>query len=166
MILFTKKNFKEMLWSNGRGKTLELYSLQTPFVFRLSVATVEQNGPFSIYPMIDRTLILIDGDGFILNDKLLNKQFSPISFQGEEKIDCSLINGTCKDFNVMVDRRWGRCITQVITRESDIIITADNKLKFIFDFDTYQLWQIEKDDQLYFEKNLNTSIITVEVYAN
>lgn len=155
-----------MVWTNGGGKTLEIYSLQSPFVFRLSVATVNQNGPFSIYPMIDRTLILLSGDGFKLNDKLFTKKFSPLYFHGEEKIDCSLIHGTCKDFNVMIDRRWGTCSTKVLTRESPISIATDNKNKFIFDFDIFQLWQIENNDQIHFEKNLNTPLIVVEVYAN
>jgi uncharacterized protein len=53
-------------WKNGGGKTTEIAvwppgaSLDA-FDWRISMATVEQDGPFSEFPGIDRTLALLKG---------------------------------------------------------------------------------------------------------
>ena len=168
MKIFSRINFKEMPWSNGGGTTTELLRLEDPFVFRLSVAKVEQDGPFSLFPMIDRTLFLLSGTGFSLNDIVLDKKFSPLSFKGEMPIYCSLLNGPSQDFNVMIDRRWGKSHCQILNREADMTIHADHKLKYIFDYDSFQLWQIENNDQILFPENSRCPLIVVEVevYAN
>jgi environmental stress-induced protein Ves len=166
MIKFTRHDFKEMLWSNGGGSTTELFKLNDPFVFRLSVATVKSDGPFSLFPMIDRTLILLNGSGFHLNEKVLKDKFSPISLAGEEQINCSLINGECLDFNVMIDRRWGKTKTEILKRESAVEILAENKLKFVFDYENFELWKLEKEENIIFKSNHIIPLIVIEVYEN
>jgi environmental stress-induced protein Ves len=166
MIKFTRQDFKEMLWSNGGGSTTELFKFGDPFVFRLSIAMVKSDGPFSLFPMIDRTLILIDGLGFHLNEKVLQDKFSPISFAGEEQIACSLINGECLDFNVMVDRRWGKTKTEILKRETAVEIFAENKLKLIFDYEQFELWKLEKKENIIFKSNHFIPLIVIEVYEN
>lgn len=162
---FTRVDFIEMPWNNGGGTTCELFKLQNPFVFRLSVATVNSDGPFSLFPLIDRTLILLEGNGFKLNNKALHRKFEPIYFYGEDKIHCELIEGKNLDFNIMVDRRWGKTTTHIIHRNSDVTLSADNRHKFIFDYDTFELWEIVHNDQLNFLA-CNTPLIVVEVYEN
>lgn len=107
-----------MAWKNGGGVTKELYRLshqedENLFYLRLSMASITTSGPFSLFPNIDRTLLLLKGNGFELHHPnssivLLDQSFSPISFKGEEPINCELLDGECLDFNVMVDRRWGK----------------------------------------------------------
>jgi environmental stress-induced protein Ves len=164
--IFNKTDFKVMPWSNGGGLTTELYSIHSPFVFRLSVANVEQSGPFSIFPNIKRTLILLSGQGFILNEKKLDQKFSPIFFSGEDKINCSLIEGPCRDFNVMINHQWGTCETQIIKRNSNLIIKAQGQQKFIFDYETFTLWSLEKEDSINFEENRTCPLIVMDVNAN
>jgi environmental stress-induced protein Ves len=173
MELLTQTNFKQMPWSNGGGITTELYALENPFVFRLSVASVDTSGAFSIYPMIDRTLLLLAGDGFVLNKSgeiiQLNSKFSPIYFFGEDAINCSLLNDPCKDFNIMINRQWGRCTTHIVKRHTKISIAANNLVTFIFDYELFKLWKIEADEQIDFEINVTVPLIIVvinEVYAH
>jgi len=114
--IYHSKDFHLMPWKNGGGSTLELIKIPDPddeesFLFRLSIAQVQSDGPFSIFPGIDRCLMLLKGNGFQLHFKEgekihLHSPFEPIFFQGEKEINCSLIQGPCTDFNVMVKRNW------------------------------------------------------------
>ena len=111
------KDFKEVPWKNGQGMTREIYRIanaQDPeqFLFRISVATVGQSGPFSEFPGKDRFLMLLEGKGFRLTfddntDVVLANAFDSFEFEGEEKIECHLIDKACLDFNVMTQRGWG-----------------------------------------------------------
>lgn len=58
-------------WKNGGGSTTEIAiepanaSLED-FDWRISMAVVASDGPFSSFPGIDRTLTVIQGNGLIL----------------------------------------------------------------------------------------------------
>lgn len=116
--IINSTDFKEVPWKNGKGLTRELYSIPHDsdpelFNFRLSMAKVTESAPFSIYPGIDRFLMLLDGDGFRLKfedqaDAVLNSPFDCLEFEGEEVIMCELLKGECIDFNVMTNRLWGK----------------------------------------------------------
>lgn len=114
------KDFKEVPWKNGQGITREIYRLPldsdaSDFNFRLSMAAVNQSGPFSLYPGKDRFLMLLEGKGFRLtfDDKSqvsLTAPFDSTEFEGEDVIQCELIDRACSDFNVMTDRNWGKSV--------------------------------------------------------
>ncbi len=114
--IFTSQHFQMMPWKNGGGSTLELIKIPDPlqsdsFLLRLSIAYIQTDGPFSLFPGIDRCLMLLQGDGFDLNftegqEVTMNAPFVPFYFQGEKSIECKLVQGACYDFNVMVKRDW------------------------------------------------------------
>ena len=59
-------------WKNGGGTTVEIAVFPAGagfdgFDWRLSMADVVADGPFSAFPDIDRTLVLIDGPGLVLD---------------------------------------------------------------------------------------------------
>ncbi len=131
MKIFSTADFKNMPWKNGAGSTCELFRIPDPedrdqFVFRLSKAQIVTSGPFSFYPGIDRTLCLIAGNGLKLNGKELTLKHRPISFTGEEAIQCELVDGPCVDFNVMVKRKWGKAEVEVLS------LNAGDKIKASF----------------------------------
>ena len=98
-----------MPWKNGLGTTLELFRINTPhsqeFELRISKATLSNDGPFSLFPNIQRALSIVSGNGVILNMSgresiHLNTESDFFIFDGDEKIDCHLNDGPCTDFNI------------------------------------------------------------------
>lgn len=112
-----------MPWKNGGGTTREVAS-QPPgagfadFDWRVSVATIAASGPFSAFPGIDRTIMLLDGDGVRLRgsgvDHLLDTVGEPFAFSGDVPIEATLIGGESTDVNVMTRRARCRADVDVV----------------------------------------------------
>lgn len=108
-----------MTWKNGGGTTAEIAiapegaSLAGDgFLWRLSLARIEQDGPFSAFPGIDRTIMLVEGAGMTLTTETgtvisLDHRFVPQDFPGEWAVDCRLARGPVRDLNLMVNRARG-----------------------------------------------------------
>ncbi len=101
MILRTAADYRVMPWSNGRGQTTELLRADG---LRLSIATVTEDGPFSIFPGIARNLTVISGPGFRLQGDRIDlaaNPLSPVAFPGDVAITATGVTGPSEDFNVM-----------------------------------------------------------------
>lgn len=108
-------------WKNGGGHTRELVCWPPgagldAFDWRVSIATIAQSGPFSVYAGIDRSITLLSGAGVRLQgpgvDHLLNTPLVPHSFSGDVPLHGQLLADTAStDFNVMT--RKGRAWAQV-----------------------------------------------------
>src|SRR4029453_7140835 len=64
--LLTPNDYRSRPWKNGAGRTTEIAVHPAgagldAFAWRVSIASVERNGPFSAFPGIDRTIVLLDG---------------------------------------------------------------------------------------------------------
>jgi hypothetical protein len=103
-------------WKNGAGSTTEIAAFPPgagfdDFDWRVSLATISQDGPFSTFPGIDRTLALVDGDGVLLefgDERVVLSPSEPlIEFAGEEEVHATVTGANTTDFNVMTRR--GRC---------------------------------------------------------
>jgi len=100
-------------WKNGGGTTAEIAafpdgsSLQA-FGWRVSMADVESDGPFSIFSGIDRTLIVMEGNGIELAvgdvTHVLDGVSPRLSFPGDERTLARLLSGPIRDLNVMTRR--------------------------------------------------------------
>jgi hypothetical protein len=66
----------------------------------------------------------------------------------------------------MIDRRWGKTKTEILKRESAVEILAENKLKFVFDYENFELWKLEKEENIIFKSNHIIPLIVIEVYEN
>ncbi len=105
-------------WKNGGGTTREVCAFPTGatldgFDWRLSMATVAEDGPFSAFPGIDRVLMVLAGGGLDLNLPEGDHRLMPgqmLSFAGEMPVQASLPAGPIEDLNLMVrrDRFSGR----------------------------------------------------------
>ena len=104
-----------MPWKNGGGSTAEIAihppgaSVVQGFDWRLSIATVAGDGPFSAFPRHDRVIILLSGAGMALRfddgeSVGLDRPFQPRSFAGDRAASCHLIGGPCQDLNLMIAR--------------------------------------------------------------
>ncbi len=105
---------KRMPWKNGGGETVEIAVFPegaglTDFDWRISMARVDGDGPFSQFPGIDRTLAILDGAGIILDvegdgPRQLTIESAPHFFPADLPTSARLIDGTGFDFNVMSRR--------------------------------------------------------------
>jgi environmental stress-induced protein Ves len=119
---FAIAHLLSMPWKNGGGATREIVC-QPPgagmdaFDWRISIATIDRPGPFSAFPGIARTIMLLEGCGVRLRsaqagiDHRLDTPLMPFDFDGSTALDCDLLGGTSTDFNVMVraDRLASQC---------------------------------------------------------
>ena len=103
-----------MPWKNGGGETVEVIvhpegASLSDFGWRVSMATVASDGPFSVFPGIDRTLAVLSGDGMALSieglgDKLLTPVCAPLAFPADAPTTARLTGGPITDLNVMTRR--------------------------------------------------------------
>jgi environmental stress-induced protein Ves len=108
-------------WKNGGGTTREVVS-QPPgatfddFDWRVSIATIASDGPFSPFPGVDRTIMLVAGDGVRLTGagvaRVLDAVGEPFAFSGDIALDSTLLRGESTDLNVMTRR--ARCRAEVV----------------------------------------------------
>lgn len=120
-------------WKNGGGITQELCKWgEDPFEFRISVARVSQDGPFSLYPEHDRALVLLEGSLklFKARETLVLETHSPYFFSGDEVITSTLINGEVRDFNVIY-KKGIQIELAVRTMENTQIILDDDTYIFV-----------------------------------
>lgn len=115
----TPAAYRRERWRNDGGWTTEIVrGGDADFDWRASIADIETDGPFSPFPGIDRTLLLLGGNGIELDidgvAKKLTKRFDQLRFPGEAAVHCRLLAGPTRDFNVMVRR--GAVQAQVVAR--------------------------------------------------
>ena len=92
-----------MPWKNGGGETTEIIAFPEgsgldEFDWRISMARVAADGPFSVFPGIDRTLCLIEGEGLALTmagkpEVLLTHASPPFAFPGDVPVASRLVEG-------------------------------------------------------------------------
>jgi environmental stress-induced protein Ves len=110
-IKITKPNeFTLVPWKNGLGHTTELAISDggnlDNFDWRLSIASVLNDGDFSNFAGYQRNLVLIEGNGLTLdhrNGKVdkLTQLLDIARFDGVSKTHGALVDGGIKDFNVI-----------------------------------------------------------------
>jgi uncharacterized protein len=107
MIHLSRADYRVQPWANGRGQTVELARAEDAagLLWRLSVASVVENGPFSRFAGINRSLTVIRGPGFTLRGAditLHAAPLTPVTFPGDIDIAAHDVTGPSQDFNVMV----------------------------------------------------------------
>ena len=114
-------------WKNGGGLTREIAACPPgagfeAFGWRLSVAEVERDGPFSAFPGVDRILVLLTGAGLRLQAgpehaaAVLERAGDRFAFAGEAAVDARLVDGPTRDLNVMTRRGlWGAEVAMLDT---------------------------------------------------
>jgi uncharacterized protein len=105
-------------WRNGGGVTQELLvwpsagSKTGDWQCRISVARIDQDGPFSAFPGIDRWFTVLSGKGVVLGfaDRrvAMDANTSPLQFDGAAAPACQLQDGPTQDLNLMLRRSGGQ----------------------------------------------------------
>src|SRR5690606_28608841 len=110
--LLRRADYRRTRWANDGGWTTEIArdpsDPETPFRWRISIAEIHADGPFSHFPCIDRQLVLLDGNGMLLDADgvrtRLAQRFDTLRFPGEASVQCRLLDGPTTDFNLMTRR--------------------------------------------------------------
>jgi environmental stress-induced protein Ves len=136
-------------WKNGAGLTREIAAGPegadaAEFEWRISVAEVGGDGPFSAFPGIDRSIVLLDGAGMLLTSNdgslvhRLDRRHEPFCFSGDLPLEATLLDGPTTDFNVMTRR--GTWEAEVLRIDSALELPAgDAGLLFCIEGD----WRVD-----------------------
>ena len=139
-------------WRNGGGSTREIAAeprgarASDPFTWRVSIATVASDGPFSAFPGINRSLWLLSGHGMLLTvdgiDVRLDQPCMRIDFPGEARVGARLLDGPTQDLNLMTARGRGHAVAEVVTLAAgqtwrranalsgtDLLVALDGRLR-------------------------------------
>ena len=125
MIVLRWEQHRRMPWRNGGGVTYEVASSPADsdladFDWRISIAEVEAGGPFSAFPGIDRTIVLIEGEWMALTVDGRRHRFGvrhPFSFDGGSETMCE-VAGRSRDLNVMTRRDRAIASVAIVEPES------------------------------------------------
>lgn len=108
--IISPAQFKTLPWKNGKGETIELAINKNAnlddFEWRISMASVVEDGVFSDFSGYMRNLILIEGNGLNLQhdhnhiDKL-SKLLDVATFDGSCTTVGNLHDGAITDFNII-----------------------------------------------------------------
>jgi len=123
MQLLRDSHHRSMPWANGGGTTYQV-ALWPPgsgladFDWRISMADIADDGPFSALPGIDRILVLLDGGPMRLDiddDSRVIQRGDVVRFTGEAAVTASLEAGPTRDLNVMTRR--AKCAASVAIQD-------------------------------------------------
>lgn len=125
-------------WKNGGGLTREVARQPDgagldAFDWRVSIARIGSDGPFSAFVGVDRVITLLEGGGVHLAsadgriDHRLDQPLQPFAFAGDVGIDARLLAGESEDFNVMTRRAACRARVDVL-RGADAIASPQGML--------------------------------------
>ncbi|AIC30195.1 protein HutD (plasmid) [Rhizobium etli bv. mimosae str. IE4771] len=159
MKILRAADHKRMPWKNGGGETVEIAVSPDDaglpgFDWRVSMATVAADGPFSIFPGIDRTLAILDGNGMVLDIEgrtpvLLTTASDPLAFPADIPVTAKLQDGAITDLNVMTRRdgiphglvriEIAGCKTVPLTSSTCLLLCHRGTLSFRRDDETVAL---------------------------
>jgi environmental stress-induced protein Ves len=111
MRLLRPSDYRRMPWRNGGGSTTEIVLApgdDARFLYRVSIADVAADGPFSRFDGYERHVVVLEGAGMTLDagphGALALPPLSPVTFSGDWDVHGALVSGAVRDFNLIVDR--------------------------------------------------------------
>ena len=113
---------RAMPWANGKGTSYEIASDRNEsdnWSWRVAIAPVKENGPFSVLPGIDRELVVLEGNGMVLDVDGESIECLPgrvVRFSGDSMTFARLVDGPVVDLGLMTVRGS-------VTRS--MVVTAD-----------------------------------------
>lgn len=93
-------------WRNGGGTTHEIASVSDDcgLLWRLSLAEIDRNGPFSAFPGLHRILTVVAGGGLVLDlpdGPRRATRLCPVAFDGAVPVAARLTQGAVRALNLM-----------------------------------------------------------------
>lgn len=115
-----------MPWANGLGTTAVIARVPgtDDWAWRLSIADVVTDGPFSSLPDVDRWIAVATGTGMVLTvdgaATLLTASSDAFAFDGGATTSCRLLDGPIHDLNLMLRRSRATGTLDVVTTDSPV----------------------------------------------
>lgn len=129
--------YHQGLWRNGLGVSWDIAQEGgADFDWRLALARLDADVPFSDYPNVDRVFTIIEGKGVALDIDGIGTveavKFRPLFFPCDRPTACRLVTGPCRALNLFV-RRGGFVPDVVVTchGKGDELPLAATSLAFI-----------------------------------
>lgn len=133
-------DYPAMPWKNGAGTTREIVrdagdGLEG-FGWRVSIADVGAPGPFSAFTGYQRVISVLQGEGMRLSvdgiDSRDLRALDAFAFDGASAVDCTLLGGAIRDFNLIYSPTRYRARLQWLRldREAHFFSSASTVLLF------------------------------------
>jgi environmental stress-induced protein Ves len=111
--------FQTNPWKNGGGVTHEIarHAVGEGWQWRISIAEVGGDGPFSLFPGMTRILTVIDGAGIDLlsADGLMEARlYRPVPFSGDLDVTARLVGGPVRNLNLIYDANAVEAAVEVV----------------------------------------------------
>lgn len=116
-------------WANGLGTTAVVarHPDTDDWAWRLSIADVVADGPFSSLPGVSRWIAVVTGAGMVLTvdgtDTTLTPSSEAFAFDGGAVTSCRLLDGPIHDLNLMLRRGAASGSMEVVT--ADVPVPLD-----------------------------------------
>lgn len=136
------RDYRERPWKNGGGLTREIavaFSDDTSqhVLWRVSLATIDRDGPFSEFRGYDRTIVALDEDPVELNidgKAVVLERGAPHEFRGESKVACRLRGSATRDLNAMTLRDTFVHDVEIVTSVQRFVLDED-EIAFVYAID-------------------------------
>ena len=125
---------RAMPWANGMGTSFEIASdrdASDHWSWRVAIAPVVEDGPFSSLAGIDRALVVVEGNGMVLDIDGKSFECRPgqiVKFSGDAITHAQLVDGPVVDLGLMTvrDSRSGsiNAANAGDVIESDVIVAV------------------------------------------
>jgi environmental stress-induced protein Ves len=147
VVVISPRDHRQVPWRNGRGSTADIAWAGWPqasgeqAAWRLSLADIAEDAPFSDFAGFDRVILLAEGAGFVLEGGgreavTLAPPPIPIAFPGEWAPACRLLGGPVRALNVITARGRARAevaVARLSPAEARRLAGADPALCYVLD---------------------------------
>ncbi|NLQ17727.1 HutD family protein [Marinomonas sp. M1K-6] len=160
VIIIEQAQYLRMPWKNGLGETLEIQRNEDEngLRFRISQASVVEDGVFSDFSGLHRTLVLLSGDGMTLEHSgrntaqdsrhihVLSKTLDMARFCGGDETHATLKNGKIEDLNIMVRETDTQANVEACAAPCSLLFSNDGTLLCGFYASEESLLEIDDAD--------------------
>ncbi|MGL4209886.1 MAG: HutD family protein [Candidatus Adiutrix sp.] len=140
MNIYKPSDYTRMPWKNGLGSTCQIarepIDEQQAFIWRLSIADVTTDGPFSIFAGYRRIISTLSGAGMVLTVDGQKSPplvpYQPFMFSGDSQVEGKLIDGPICDFNLIYQAKLVKPRVQWLKiKKTQSVVSAASTI-FIF----------------------------------
>ncbi|WP_374833049.1 HutD/Ves family protein [Paenochrobactrum pullorum] len=159
MKILRSDDHKQMPWKNGGGVTVEIAihpadATVDNFDWRISTAKVAEDGAFSVFADIDRTLAVLDGNGIVLSvdgvETKLTQASEPYSFAGDAPTSACLIDGKITDLNVMTRRGvYTHTVTRIVLDGSPVHLQIKGQSLLFVASGSVRIQNVQHEEKLF-----------------